>query len=551
MNITQKDWERYFPFQIPRKEQIDAINFILEQFINNKKRITILDAGVGIGKSAIGVTVARFLQNHRSSTLNYKLGAWYLTTQKILQEQYLSDFGGKNHISMKSIKSSTSYVCCLHENDPEPKLSCGEIHRLMRANEIFKTIYKHCTTECKYRKDKHIFLEALNSVTNYAYFMSESQYAGHIQPRELLICDEAHTCAASLSNHVEISISERFANYQLDLKMPDSFQSVSDAFNWVRTKYLTSLKFKVAEVAKQLENVCDASKKIKSFQDFAKRHDLLDKHMCKVNRLIKLFTQDNWVLNIVPPFGKSLRKLEFKPVDVSPFVEDHLFSFGNNILLMSATILDKNTFCKTLGIDKDSVAYINIPSPFAIENRPIHIMPVGSMSKSRIDTTLPIMVQAVKTIIDQHKEDKGIIHCVNFKIAKYLIENIGDHRLITHDSTNRNLILKLHAECKKPSILVSPSMMEGVDLKDDQSRFQILCKLPYPYLGDVVVQKRMKLDPNWYQYSTLMLLIQAMGRSIRNENDYAISYILDSDWNKFYHMTKHMIPKDFINCLHM
>jgi Rad3-related DNA helicase len=551
MQITQKDWEKYFPFEKPRQEQITAINFILDAFINKNKHYVAADLATGIGKSAIAVTVSKYLQSYTKSTANYHAGSWFLTTQKTLQEQYINDFGGSDHLAMKSIKSSTSYVCCMHTEDPPPQITCGEVHRLMRANDIFKSLYKHCIGDCAYRKDKQIFLQALNSVTNFAYFFAESQYAGHIQPRELLVCDEAHTICASLSSHVEISISERFANQQLDLKMPNEFKDVDDAFNWVKTKYLTSLKLKVAEVARTLEDMTDAAKKIKSFQDFARRHDLLDKHMCKVNRLIKLFTTENWVLNIVPPFERALRKLEFKPVDVSPFTFDHLFSFGKNILLMSATILNVDAFCKTLGIDRREVAYLNIPSPFALKNRPVHIMNVGSMSRACIDTTLPIMAQAVKEIIDQHKTEKGIIHTTNFRIAKYLIENIGDPRLVTHDASNRNLILKLHAECKKPSIIVSPSMMEGVDLRDDQSRFQIIAKLPYPFLGDKVVQKRMKLDPNWYQYATLMLIIQALGRSVRNENDYAISYILDSDWNKFYHMTKKMMPKDFLKCLHM
>ena len=30
-------------------------------------------------------------------------------------------------------------------------------------------------------------------------------------------------------------------------------------------------------------------------------------------------------------------------------------------------------------------------------------------------------------------------------------------------------------------------MAEGVDLKGDSSRFQIICKIPYPYLGDKLV----------------------------------------------------------------
>lgn len=538
------NWQRFFPFSEPRIEQSRAIDFILNAFLNEGKKYVICDCETGVGKSAIGWTVSQFLNSYATQqNLNFNCGSWFLTTQKILQEQYLRDFP-----TLKSIKSSTSYICSVHEGE-ENALTCGEVHRLMAANPIFKKIYCMCVGDCKYRVDKRNFLESLNSITNYSYFFAESQYAGHIKPRNLLVCDEAHVIQNQLSSHVEITISERFAKQQLDIEMPNDFKDVNDAFNWLQKKYLRSLKACVAKHAKILEEMGDVQKKIKSFADYAKKHDMLDKHMCKVNRLIKHFSPENWVFNVVPPSGKSQRKLEFKPVDVSPFAYDHLFSFGEKVLMMSATILDKRVFCRQLGISLDNVAYIKIPTPFKASNRPIHIMSIGSMSKNCIDQTLPKMAQAVKVILDQHKNDKGIVHCTSSKVSNYLVDNIADPRLITHDSLNRNLILQLHEETTKPSVLVSPSMAEGVDLSDDKSRFQIICKIPFPYLGDKVIQKRMQLDKEWYKYMTVMTIIQMVGRSVRNENDYAMTYILDADWHKLYASTRQMFPQAFKDAL--
>jgi Rad3-related DNA helicase len=92
-------------------------------------------------------------------------------------------------------------------------------------------------------------------------------------------------------------------------------------------------------------------------------------------------------------------------------------------------------------------------------------------------------------------------------------------------------------------------MMEGVDLADDASRFQILCKVPFPYLGDEVVKKRMSRDRSWYTYQTVKSIVQSMGRSIRNETDHAVSYILDADWERFYNMNKKMFPEEFTKAL--
>ena len=88
-------------------------------------------------------------------------------------------------------------------------------------------------------------------------------------------------------------------------------------------------------------------------------------------------------------------------------------------------------------------------------------------------------------------------------------------------------------------------MMEGVDLADDASRFQILCKVPFPYLGDLVIKKRMEKNKMWYPYTTAKSVIQALGRSIRNDKDYAISYILDADWDRFYSRNFYMFPQEF------
>ena len=217
--------------------------------------------------------------------------------------------------------------------------------------------------------------------------------------------------------------------------------------------------------------------------------------------------------------------------------------------MMSATIVDKNIFCSSLGLDLNDVAYLSIPSPFPIENRPIHYIPVGSMSKSMIDKTLPIMVETVKMLLEKHSNDKGIIHCTNYRIAKYIKENINSDRLLLHDSINRDEVLNIHVNNKDPTVLLSPSMTEGVDLRDDLSRFQIICKVPFPYLGSLVVKKRMEKNEKWYSYMTAKSIIQSLGRSIRNETDHAASYILDSDWERFYKMNRNLFLKEFnISC---
>ena len=100
-----------------------------------------------------------------------------------------------------------------------------------------------------------------------------------------------------------------------------------------------------------------------------------------------------------------------------------------------------------------------------------------------------------------------------------------------------------------PTVLLSPSMQEGVDLKGDMSRFQILCKIPYPYLGDKLVRKRMNKWSWWYPLQTAKAIVQSVGRSIRTNDDEAITYILDADWERFYNKNKDIFPPDFKSCI--
>jgi Rad3-related DNA helicase len=143
-----------------------------------------------------------------------------------------------------------------------------------------------------------------------------------------------------------------------------------------------------------------------------------------------------------------------------------------------------------------------------------------------------------------------VVHnCVNYRIAKHLVDTVRSPRLLLHDSENREEMIEFHVSNPNPTVLISPSMTEGVDLADDASRFQVLCKVPFPYLGDKVIQLRKAKNPGWYACQTARTIIQAFGRSIRNEKDHATSYILDTDWERFFRSSSSMFPKEFTDAL--
>jgi hypothetical protein len=360
-----------------------------------------------------------------------------------------------------------------------------------------------------------------------------------------VLVSNCHNIENELGKFVEVTFSERFAR-QLGCKVP-KLDTPESVFAWIKGPYKKTVTKCMAELEKKLSVHFNANGSM-GLAELSKRFEMLDKHLCKVNRFIDTYNTDNWIMNPVKsPTNEARggRKFEFKPVDVSSFGHDHLYRFGSRVVMMSATVVDKDTFCKSVGLDPMQAAYLKIPSPFPLKNRPIHFLGVGSMSMKHIDETLPKLVVTVKDLLELHANDKGIIHCVSFKVAKYLVDNVKSTRMLLHNSENREETISLHLKSPNPTVLVSPSMTEGVDLADDASRFQILCKVPFPYLGDQVIQLRKVRNPGWYACQTARSVIQALGRSIRNDTDHATSYILDADWQRFYQTNVGMFPEEF------
>ena len=537
-------YESYFPFGAIRDQQREAIEFALREF-ESGKRFVIIEAGTGVGKSAIGVCISRALSSWLPHKDEYKRGAYFLTTQKILQEQYLDDFGGCKG-PMTSIKSSSNYQCKYHK-----KQSCGESQRLLKLEQDKTSkFFRSCSFSCVYKETKSKFMESPESITNFSYFLAETTYAGKLLPRDVLVIDEAHNSDSELSKFVEVSVSEKFAQTVLNLQMPKTLNSERAAFDWIKNVYITKLTSHLKHIETMFEQHAGLREKVKEFDALSRQIEMLDKHMCKVNRFIDLFDEDNWVFNITETEDRKTRRLEFKPIDISPYSEQSLFKFGRKVLMLSATILNQRAFCESLGVPLEDASFISLPSPFPVENRPVLVSSIGKMSASEIDNTLPKLAEAVRQILAAHPNEKGIIHCHSYKVSSYIMKNIKNRRLLTHKSEDREDVLNQHISSKEPTVLVTPSMTEGVDLKGELSRFQIICKVPYPYLGDKLVQKRMRKWSWWYPLQTAKTIIQSLGRSIRSADDHAVSYILDSDWDRFYGQQRDMFPESFRDSIH-
>jgi Rad3-related DNA helicase len=210
-----------------------------------------------------------------------------------------------------------------------------------------------------------------------------------------------------------------------------------------------------------------------------------------------------------------------------------------------------------MGFEEDEVAFIDTPkSPFPVENRSIEFLNVKRLSYNSTESDEIEVIHTIDKILSEHSQVRGLILTSSIprsrKILRHLSPNNAKRVRICHSTNNdgktQDEIIMEHS--KDPTgVLLSSSLWEGVDLKDDLSRFQIIAKAPYPNYTEKRIKAKMKKSPLWYNSQTLTKILQGFGRSIRSENDWAKTYVLDSAVNNVFFMAQRMIPRAYYDVL--
>jgi hypothetical protein len=74
-----------------------------------------------------------------------------------------------------------------------------------------------------------------------------------------------------------------------------------------------------------------------------------------------------------------------------------------------------------------------------------------------------------------------------------------------------------------------------------------MMKVPYPSLASKYVVAKNNFDPYWYNETTAVSVLQGVGRGVRNDKDWCVTFILDGCFNNILNMTRYMFPEEFIN----
>lgn len=210
-------------------------------------------------------------------------------------------------------------------------------------------------------------------------------------------------------------------------------------------------------------------------------------------------------------------------------------------ILLSATLV-KSDINEIL--NNEPYEYLDLASPIPVDSRRVYFNP-SSFKHNYTEMRPKALTRRIETIIKAEGKPNTLVH-VPYGLARQM-EGYWTLPVIQHDQESKPEALKKFI--KDGGVLIGSGCTEGLDLKDDICRLNLIAKIQWPCLGDSWVKKRRAAQDGhmWYIAETLKTVIQAAGRSTRNESDYSKTIVLDPSFSSLMIQAERMklVPKYF------
>jgi ATP-dependent DNA helicase DinG len=523
----------------PRAEQarlLDALERALAEAEMEPRapRLFVIEAPPGVGKSHLAVTLARWSGD-----------AYLLTSQKLLQDQYEREFADVVQV----VKGRDNYVCERYADARVPT-SLGMCRRPRGP-----------LCQCPYARAKAAALAGPAFCANTWYFATlRHWHAEQLPRRRLLIIDEAHNLESQLVNVYAVRFTAAEMKDWFGGTLPRL--DVADEYRPLLAPHLERLEAELEAIVRSLEAVRPPDLEPDAFLQMPpsreevmllERHDALAGALARLRAFVDVSDKE-WVVRYGPDLDATL---ELTPLAVTGEARELLRECAEITVLLSAYLGPAAVVAETLGFETDDVRVFATGSPFPLEQRPIVYRPVGALSRASLPVLEPALFAEIVAILVAHPREKGLIHVASYAVARRLMADVARRaplearRLILVESSEaKAAALERHRASAAPTVLVSPSLREGVDLPDDFLRFQIITKIPYPDLGDPWTAARRARDPRWYAVETAKALVQAYGRSCRHADDHGVTYVLDGQFERLLQHNRPLLPDWFLDAAH-
>ena len=519
-----------FPAPSFRGAQEQALSDIRDAFAAGND-VVLVRAPTGSGKSLLARAIAGAAATPDDVSPAEATGAYYTTPQvsqldDVAADPLLDD--------LNVIRGKSNYTCILNGETDTP------VDRAPCAREAgFDCSVRH---RCPYFSDRSIASNRSIAAMTLAYFM---RTAGSevFRKRDVVVVDEAHGLAEWAEMYATVDLKPRTVPVWDEVGIPDVTAAADPIERTIR-------------FAETLSGVCE-----RASDDLTGKPELTPGEAARRDRLQELRSELQWFVSdardpespttwvVDQPDGEG-SPITIKPLDPARYLHHTVWDRGNKFALLSATILNKAAFCRGVGLDPASVALVDVPHTFPVENRPLYDVTRGKMTYEERGETLPKVAKAIVRIAAAHPEEKGLIHCHSYAIQSELRRRLArfglGSRIRAHDREDRDAALETWMAADDPDIFLSVKMEEALDLGGELCRWQVLCKAPYLNTNDSRVARR--LDEGqwaWYRRTALRTVIQACGRVVRAPDDYGATYLADSSLCDLFDRTRGEMPAWF------
>lgn len=191
---------------------------------------------------------------------------------------------------------------------------------------------------------------------------------------------------------------------------------------------------------------------------------------------------------------------------------------------------------------------VQSPSTFPVASRPVYLYPIADVTYKTKAVSYPEITKAVETIAERHGQERILVHTVSYELARFIWNKVGisvrQRCILYEDNHARQRAIDKYVYTDG-AILLASSLERGIDLPDESCRAIIVCKVPYPSLGDKQINARLysKGGQFWYSVQTCRTIVQMTGRGMRSANDYCESFIIDRQFITLWRKCKSLFPK--------
>lgn len=604
-----KDWVKEYigsEFEF-REYQLETIKSICSTILTGKQHTQIIEAPTGSGKSLLNIISAGVLATYYNKTSYILCSDLYLWKQ---YEDFVNSHKAiKNEFGL--LKGQTGNYCCARNNQDMRNADCRMANiqwSKLFNRETANDLGYDCAHKCPYVKARKKAIRSKVVIMTYQLYhyminvVSEQSTGNSFRPKDIIFCDECHnipkivtscfTPELKLSDLAQLHTLYDYVNNR-EINLFDDNEDEEDLVNNYITKSELDKRYK--SIYKILSNPNSDLKTVNRTIDdyhnllgmFAETVKYIESKLSYKKQILKEnFTPSevntykgcSWFRNcmclwndfnkcvdevgieyVIRNQGES-RLLNENIVTFTCAKEDYVvnrFLLGTteNRVLMSATLGGIRAFSENIGTKylEENPIFTQLPSTFDFSRSPIYFLNRYKMSyaeKQRSLNNLKPIIYKICSI--NFKDQKGMIQTGSYANAKEIYDSapkeVQSRFLLYNNSKEKAEMITLH-QYRKDTILIGPTLVDGIDLPGDLCRFIIILKVPYPVIVDDYVKLKMKLFPLWYNSSTSNHIIQGIGRGNRFAKDYCTTYILDACFATLYNSTIDQYPPELRNRL--